>query len=238
MRNIVLAAAVALTIAAAGCGSSRPAEGRDAGCGSCHGFPPATATHASAPGGTWEATECAVCHVTSVNATTGEVIPVSAGGTHANGTVEGRHPVPYPSEQHGPAAIANLGSCKACHGADLLGGTAGVSCNQCHNGWQTNCTFCHDAVADAPNFHTRISASAVSPPECSACHGTGYSASAQTVNETTHMNGTRDIPGVTCTSCHGTGDGSVLAGTRRRHSTCTGGRTLRRSAPMQRTWMD
>lgn len=150
MRNFVLAAAVALTIAAAGCGSSRPAEGSEAGCGSCHGFPPVS-PHPQPAAGIWAATDCATCHLTSVNATTGEVIPVSAGGTHANGTVEAGHALDgsfAPGSVHGPVADAGLSSCKPCHGANLdgVGGTTTKSCDECHTGgtaWRTNCTFCH-----------------------------------------------------------------------------------------------
>ncbi|WP_156826996.1 cytochrome c3 family protein [Geopsychrobacter electrodiphilus] len=35
---------------------------------------------------------------------------------------------------HGTAALADVNSCKACHGQDLLGGAAGVSCDKCHFG--------------------------------------------------------------------------------------------------------
>jgi len=44
-------------------------------------------------------------------------------------------------------------NCQACHGADLLGGIVGVSCETCHPGWQTDCTFCHagtDNMTGAP----------------------------------------------------------------------------------------
>jgi len=44
---------------------------------------------------------------------------------------------------HGNEAKKGLGACEACHGADLLGGSVGVSCDSCHSGWKTNCVFCH-----------------------------------------------------------------------------------------------
>lgn len=44
---------------------------------------------------------------------------------------------------HGATAVKGLGGCTPCHGTDLTGGTARVSCEQCHGGWKTNCTFCH-----------------------------------------------------------------------------------------------
>jgi predicted CxxxxCH...CXXCH cytochrome family protein len=205
MRILVLAAAVAFVTTAAGCGSSRPATGSDAGCGSCHGFPPATLTaggaHPQPVSGEWTATDCAPCHVTSVNATTGEVIP-APGGTHANGTVDGRHVIPYPAALHGPAADAGLATCRACHGAalDAVGATATTSCFICHTGdfAFSNCTFCHgtfNATYTAANLpeaappedvggaiattevtvgahQAHVTATVASPLDCGACHGT------------------------------------------------------------------
>lgn len=217
--RFLMAAALALTLAAAGCGDARTVGGTEAGCGSCHGFPPATAAHASVTAHPVDGRVCAPCHPTSVDAATGAVIPVTAGGTHANGTVEAGHGYfgdypggtagPVDGSIHGPAAVANIKRCKACHGDNFDGTPTAPSCNACHttNGhadWQTDCTFCHDPRVSAPFFHTRISTTAVSPPECSACHGAGYSETSKTVDSATHMDGTVNIPGVTCTSCHGT----------------------------------
>lgn len=45
---------------------------------------------------------------------------------------------------HGFAAKFQEDACLDCHGADLDGGSAGVSCSACHDaGWETDCTFCH-----------------------------------------------------------------------------------------------
>jgi len=57
---------------------------------------------------------------------------------------------------HGAEAKKGLSACTACHGADLSGG-AGPSCNTCHSGWKTNCTFCHggtDNQTGAPPVDT------------------------------------------------------------------------------------
>lgn len=204
MRNVVLAAAVALTIAAAGCGSSRPAEGHDAGCGSCHGFPPATLTaggaHPQPATGTWVATDCAACHVTTVNATTGEVIPPPA-GTHADGKVDGRHVVPYPETLHGPAANAGLATCQACHGSALDGGTSGRSCDQCHTGgtaaWRTNCTFCHGTFNAT---YTAANLPEAAPPADVA--GTGTATTDLTVGvHQAHVTAVLSVP-LDCSACH------------------------------------
>lgn len=62
-------------------------------------------------------------------------------------TTGGRHhPVGWDDPtRHGPGAqLQTDGDCRSCHGAQLDGGTAGVSCDGCHEaGWRTNCTFCH-----------------------------------------------------------------------------------------------
>jgi len=48
---------------------------------------------------------------------------------------------------HGTAAKTGLTACTGCHGAQLDGGSvAKVSCNLCHDGWQTDCTFCHGGL--------------------------------------------------------------------------------------------
>jgi predicted CxxxxCH...CXXCH cytochrome family protein len=62
-------------------------------------------------------------------------------------TETGRHHPPgwEASDVHGLAAkLQTDGDCRSCHGAQLDGGTAGVSCDDCHTpGWRTDCTFCH-----------------------------------------------------------------------------------------------
>jgi hypothetical protein len=47
---------------------------------------------------------------------------------------------------------AGLSPCLECHGADLTGSGDASSCDQCHSGWQTDCTFCHgDRATDRAN---------------------------------------------------------------------------------------
>jgi predicted CxxxxCH...CXXCH cytochrome family protein len=118
-------------------------DGSQAACGTCHSLP---------PGGTHPAlTNCPTCH--------GGVI--GPGGTwtdpslHIDGIVQGgAHPDGWSDgSRHGPAAESDLASCETCHGADLLGGSTGTSCESCHAGWRTNCTFCHggtDNMTGAP----------------------------------------------------------------------------------------
>ena len=70
----------------------------------------------------------------------------AACGTTPTGT--GYHPDDFASGAvHGLEAKLQVQACTTCHGADLTGGTVGVSCDSCHaeitTDWRTNCTFCH-----------------------------------------------------------------------------------------------
>jgi len=67
------------------------------------------------------------------------------------GTADGGDIYPHPAgwatvgggSFHGDTAKRGLTVCTRCHGDDLTGDTAPVSCNECHESWRTNCTFCH-----------------------------------------------------------------------------------------------
>lgn len=92
---------------------------------------------------------------------------------------------------HGAPALQGLLACAACHGPELTGGTVGVSCDQCHSGWKTNCTFCHGGVDNqtgapprdilgrtattevtvgAHSSHVSATHALASPLTCAACH--------------------------------------------------------------------
>lgn len=61
------------------------------------------------------------------------------------------HPVGWEDPaQHGHAAnLQTDGDCRSCHGEQLDGGTAEVSCDSCHPPeWRTNCTYCHGGEQD------------------------------------------------------------------------------------------
>lgn len=221
MRILVLAAAVAFVTTAAGCGSSRPATGSDAGCGSCHGFPPA-APHPAAVAGQWDAADCSGCHSTSVGA--GGILV--AGGTHADGGISVRvagHADGYwEPAQHGPDVMSGGALCRSCHGADFTGGPGwpsfaggapAISCVDCHTvfgrgDWLTDCTFCHGSPP-ATGKHVRHVVDLAMG--CSACHP-GYTSS--TVDPALHVDGAADVDGLydrstqTCGGCHSAGSRS------------------------------
>jgi predicted CxxxxCH...CXXCH cytochrome family protein len=120
------------------------AGGSQSACGTCHGTPPPPPHSA--------ATRCSACHPGTVNVDGSIKL---AGKLHVNGVVDATrvHAVGWSAPTvHGYAANADLASCKGCHGADLAGGTVGISCNTCHSaGWQTTCTFCHGDVQRSAN---------------------------------------------------------------------------------------
>ncbi|NOY91663.1 MAG: CxxxxCH/CxxCH domain-containing protein [Deltaproteobacteria bacterium] len=115
-------------------------NGSQAACGTCHGLPPG-GTHVTV-------TDCSMCHPTT-NAS-GTIIQPAI---HINGTVElvSNHPAGWSAPTSHGMTANNTGftNCQACHGADLRGGVVGVSCESCHPGWQTDCTFCHGGVDNA-----------------------------------------------------------------------------------------
>jgi len=93
-------------------------------------------------------------------------------------------------EKHGFSFFYNMTECKPCHGQDLMGGTSGISCNNCHSSnplvWHEDCTFCHGGLysqTGAPPYgihneptkgvpHTKHVEESVfhEAIECSVCH--------------------------------------------------------------------
>lgn len=122
---------------------------------------------------------CADCHNATVNAggtivdatkhvdgakeIKFSVATISINGTVCSGTCHNQnhaydwfgsgayHPAGWEAAAvHGIAAKTQTQDCRTCHGADLQGGTSGVSCDSCHTpGWRTNCTFCHGGTANS-----------------------------------------------------------------------------------------
>lgn len=125
--------------------------------------------------------------------------PTDAGPTDGGGGV---HPAGWANPaQHGQAFLTSgPAACTSCHGADLMGSGAAVSCDTCHSGWQTNCTFCHGGVDNqtgAPPIATN-GATAVTDPSVG--------------QHTAHVEQT-DVHGAyDCSTCHTTPDSVLSAG--------------------------
>jgi predicted CxxxxCH...CXXCH cytochrome family protein len=199
MNRVGIVAALLALATLAACGDSRTVAHGQETCGACHGFPPP-------PGLRLEAarhpddTNCHGCHPTTVD----ESGAIVAGGTHLNGAIDGGHEEGFALPAvHGPTAVADLASCRACH-QDALSGDPGASCNACHAraGWNataltTNCTFCHGAPRK-PDFAGPNDAATVAPPEVTP--GSTSPAGAHQA----HLIGTslRDAP-IACAECHG-----------------------------------
>lgn len=71
--------------------------------------------------------------------------------TGPTGTSAAYHPAGFAAaEVHGLEAKMQTQVCTSCHGEDLTGGTAGVSCDACHaSGWKSDCTFCHGGTENS-----------------------------------------------------------------------------------------
>lgn len=144
------------------------------------------ATHALA-----SAVACATCHVQPANALSpGHVDGGTAEVVFSGQAIQGTTTATWTRAN---ATCSNT----YCHGATLTGGTATSPVWTNATGTQRACNACHGAPPPAP--HSTSTA-------CGSCHP-GYTAT--TVNAAIHINGVRDVTGMTCTSCHGTAGGTA-----------------------------
>ncbi len=156
-------------------------------CTACHAVSSLVPSHPPVSPSATRA-DCQACHDTS---------------SHTSGTVTlVRHPAAWMNTSdagfHAYAADRGLSSCQACHGQDLAGGFAGVSCAQCHdqrdaNGiliaWKTNCTMCHGGADNLTG----------APPRAIW----GYGADAVRVGaHSSHVSGSALAPAFDCGVCH------------------------------------
>jgi predicted CxxxxCH...CXXCH cytochrome family protein len=89
---------------------------------------------------------------------------------------------------HGLSAKLQEQDCTTCHGAELDGGSSGVSCDTCHAAsWRTTCTYCHGGLENATG----------APPENidDTTDPLPFPAHSAHVEETIH-------PAYGCDSCH------------------------------------
>ncbi len=160
-------------------------DGTQAACGTCHGTPP--------PSPHPQLAACRPCHPQTIGESGGIDV---AGGKHVNGVVDRSsfHPLEWIAPaQHGYAANRDLASCRTCHGADLAGGTSGLSCDACHQpGWRTTCTFCHGDAA-------RASGQAAPPV---GTQGQALTTDRAVGAHARHVLGSAHSPPIACAECH------------------------------------
>jgi len=85
---------------------------------------------------------------------------------------------------HGLEAKTQVQACADCHGADLTGTDAALSCDSCHpSSWRTDCVFCHggeDNTTGAPPLEiSGLSEGAEAPFVAHSAHVTRGEAAAQ-----------------------------------------------------------
>jgi predicted CxxxxCH...CXXCH cytochrome family protein len=119
-----------------------------AGCGTCHGYPPATPAHSFSGG----PTSCVVCHP-HVNASGTGFTDVTK---HINGSIEDRpHGFPFPGSAHKTASNGIGCIANGCHGF----GAAGASPYPVASGTPPDCRACH------------LNVNPTIDPRCTDCHG-------------------------------------------------------------------
>jgi predicted CxxxxCH...CXXCH cytochrome family protein len=106
----------------------------------------------------------------------------------------------YDFNVHGPDAKLQTQTCTDCHGADLEGGTSGVSCGDCHAAeWKADCLFCHGGTDNETGAPPRDVLGAIEPGALS------FSA------HTAHVESTISEP-LDCTACHAKPDDCLSPG--------------------------
>jgi hypothetical protein len=127
---------------------------------------------------------CGRCHAGGAKLSTPTTPPANAGCF--NSTLchaEVGHPAGWTATGHQVAAKAaatsstGLDSCRSCHGADFKGGTAGVSCMQCHT------TSPHSKpwlTSTGATTHKHSTADATNALACGRCHAGGAKLSTPT----------------------------------------------------------
>jgi hypothetical protein len=95
---------------------------------------------------------------------------------------------------------SGLQSCRQCHSADLNGGTAQVSCGNCHPAINVHVAGIKDTLSE--NFHGKFIASINwKLDQCSQCHGSDYAGGvASPTCKTCH---TQTNGPEACNTCHG-----------------------------------
>lgn len=157
--------------------ASSASAGEGGGADSGTGWSPADSGGAASSGG-------------GADATTGGADNGSAGDSTGQGNGK-HHPDGYADASvHGLAMKIHEEDCRVCHGEDLLGGSAMIDCDTCHDdGWRTDCVFCHGGEVDQTG----------APPR--DIDGTTDVAQLSFIAHSKHV-AENDHPAYACTECH------------------------------------
>jgi predicted CxxxxCH...CXXCH cytochrome family protein len=123
---------------------------------------------------------CTECHA----------VPASLAG-HPNGVTNLTWGSLAQAEQAQPSYAGGTCSSTYCHGATLGAGGSNHAPSWTGGSSQASCGTCHALPPPAPHPQNT---------SCGSCHE-GYTIS--TANPAFHVNGQRDVVGLTCTTCHG-----------------------------------
>ena len=93
----------------------------------------------------------------------------STSSIHSGGIMDPSQP-----DFHGKlirAAGLDMSTCQRCHGGDLSGGQAGVSCLSCHDGTPSSCATCHAALTNSEPHRTHVLGGGLGKAyACGTCH--------------------------------------------------------------------
>jgi predicted CxxxxCH...CXXCH cytochrome family protein len=165
------------------------------GCTDCHDAANLPGTHPSiSPAST--TADCQGCHQTT---------------THLTGTVtlvghDAAWIAPTSPAFHAFSADRGLARCQACHGQDLEGGAARVSCGICHDGalpdgvasWKANCVMCHGGANDPTGAPPKAVWGFAGDP----ARGAGVADPVRVGAHGAHVGGSTLAPAFDCNVCH------------------------------------
>lgn len=110
----------------------------------------------------------------------------------------GTHPAGWLPSGHAAPAMADANSCAECHGSDLSGGIATVSCSQCHLKGSPNtfteCTSCHGkpptgtVAPDRSGAHAVHNALPNVATVCNTCHNAAGAGTLNHDNDVVDLN--------------------------------------------------
>jgi len=159
-------------------------------------------TGATTTGSTTSGTTSGTTGSGGSSGTSGTSGTTATSGSTTGGTTATYHPKGYSADEvHGLDAKLGSDDCTSCHGADLTGDGAAVSCDTCHSSdWRTDCVFCHGGTDNETG----------APPE--DIDGTTDAASSSFSPHTSHVTASANHAAFECEQCHAQPEDILSAG--------------------------